>query len=298
MRPRHITLALLTIVIWGLNFIAIHVALRTVPPLFLCVLRFVFVAFPAVFFVPRPRIAFSRLALYGLATFVVQFSLLFSGMKAGLSPGLASLVLQVQVFFTIALAMRIFGDRPPLSSWIGALVAFAGIVLIALHSRGEVSALGLFLLLAAALGWAVGNVAARGANGTNPFGLVIWSGALAVPPLLVLSLALEGPAAIAAALAHPSLEVVGSLAYIVYGSTLLGYSIWADLLRRYPSPIIAPFTLLVPVVGFLGSAALIGEPLPPWKLGAAALVLVGLALNLFGHRVVGAVIRLALARQP
>lgn len=284
MRPRHLALTLLVITIWGSNFIFIQIALRSLPPLTLGSIRFVLTAFPAVFLVRRPRIPFAMLALYGVANFALQFAFVFSGMKAGVSAGLASLVLQVQVFFTMGLSMWAFGERPQSWRWIGALVAFAGVGLVALHARGDVSIAGVGLLLLAALSWSIGNITSKRAGAVNPFGLVVWGSAVALPPLLALSLAVEGTAPWLVLVHAPPPELLGSLAYIAVASTLVAYSLWAGLLRLYPPSTVVPFTLLVPVTAILGSVVVLGEALPPWKLGAAALVLAGVALNVFGGR--------------
>jgi O-acetylserine/cysteine efflux transporter len=297
MRLRHLTTALVTVTIWGTNFVFIQIALQTVTPLWLSALRFVFAALPAIAFVRPPRVPLRTLLLYGLAIFAGQFGLLFSGMKAGVPAGLASLVLQVQVFFTMGLAMWLFGERPQAYRWIGALVAFAGIGVVGLHARGDVSPLGVGLLLLAALSWALGNVSARRAGGANPFALVVWGSAVAVPPLAVLALTLEGTAPLAAAWAGASWVFAGALGYIVYVSTLLAFSLWSTLLRHHAPSAVAPFTLLVPVAGFAGSALILGERLPGWKLGAAALVIAGLALNVFGGRLHEA-LRRALSPEP
>lgn len=284
MRFRHLATALLTVTIWGSNFVFIQIALGTLSPLWLCTLRFVFAALPAILIVRRPRVPARTLVLYGLTIFAMQFGFLFSGMKAGVPAGLASLVLQVQVFFTMGLGMWLYGERPRPHRWIGALVAFAGIAVVGLHARGEVSALGVLLLLAGALSWAVGNVTAARAGAVNPFALVVWGSAVAAPPLAVLALAVEGTAPLAAAAAKLSPSFVASLGYIVYVSTMLAFSLWSSLLRHHAPSTVAPFTLLVPVAGFAGSVLVLGEPLPAWKLGAAALVIAGLALNVFGGR--------------
>ncbi len=288
MRPKDIAVALVVVAIWGLNFVFIHIVLGTVPPLFLCVLRFFLAAVPAIFFVPRPRIPIAALAVYGLSVFSLQFGFLFSGMHAGVPAGLTSLILQVQVFFTMAVSMRAFGDRPRISGWVGAVVAFAGVGLVAVHARGDVSPGGVVLILLAAMSWAVGNVAAKRAGAANPFALVVWGSAIAVPPLLALSLAVEGTARIAAALRGLSLGLAAALAYIVVVSTVLAFSLWARLLHRHPPSTVAPFTLLVPVAGFLGSVLILGETLPPWKLGASALVIAGLGIHVLGARVASA----------
>ncbi|HKA91594.1 MAG TPA: EamA family transporter [Haliangiales bacterium] len=288
MRPKDIALALVVVAIWGLNFVFIHIALETVPPLFLCALRFTLASVPAIFFVPRPRVPFRTLASYGLAIFTFQFGFLFSGMRAGVPAGLASLLLQTQVFFTMAASMRAFGDRPRASGWIGALVAFAGVGLVALRARGEVSAGGVVLIVLAAMSWAAGNIAAKRAGGANPFALVVWGSAIAVPPHLAASLVIEGPGAIGAAVRGFSIGLAAALVQIAYVSTILAYSLWARLLHRNSPSTVAPFTLLVPVAGFLGSVLFLGETLPPWKLAAGALVIAGLGIQVLGPRVLDA----------
>jgi O-acetylserine/cysteine efflux transporter len=282
MRPKDIALALLVVAIWGLNFVFIQIVLQTMPPLFVCALRFFLAAVPTILFVRRPRIPVRSLVLYGLSGFALQFGFLFSGMRAGVPAGLSSLLLQVQVFFTMALAMRAFGDRPRLSGWIGALVAFAGIGLVGLHAHGDVSPIGFAFILVAAMSWAVGNIAAKRAGAVNPLALVVWGSAVAMPPLLAVSLAVEGTGAIMASLRGLTLGSAAAIGYIVVLSTIVGYSLWARLLHRHPPSTVAPFTLLVPVVGFFGSVVFLGETLPPWKLVSAALVIAGLAINVVG----------------
>jgi O-acetylserine/cysteine efflux transporter len=203
----------------------------------------------------------------------------------------------VQVFFTMVLSMRAFGDRPRRSSWAGALVAFAGVGLVGLHARGDVSPVGVGLILLAAMAWAVGNVVVKRAGAVNPLALVVWGCAIAAPPLFGLSLAVEGTGAIAAALAGLSLRVAASILFIVAVSTLLAYSIWARLLHRHSPSAVAPFTLLVPVFGFLGSVLVLGETLPAWKLAASALMIGGLGIHVLGARVAAAQ-KLSVAAPP
>lgn len=282
--PRHLLLALGVVAIWGCNFVAIKVALRDLPPLLLCTLRFVFVAFPAVFFLPRPAVPLRSLLVYGCTMFAGQFGFLFLGMKLGMSAGLASLVLQFQVFVTLALAVGVLKERLHPMQIAGALVAIAGFAVVALHSGGDVTLPGLVCVLLAAVSWGFGNFTSKRLGRVNPLGLVVW-GSLVVPvPMGLASLALEGPTLITRSLAAVSLPTVLSLAFIVYVSTLVAYSLWSWLLARHPASTVTPFALLVPVFGLLSSALALGETLPAWKLQAAALVIAGLALNVFGPR--------------
>ncbi len=282
---RHLLLALVVVSIWGTNFVAIKVALRELPPLLLCAVRFVCVAIPVVFFLPRPAIAWGQLLVYGLTMFAVHFGFLFLGMKLGMSAGLASLTLQFQVFVTLALAAAVLKERISFVQIAGALTAFGGFAIVAIHTGGEVTAAGLVCVLLGATSWGFANFTSKRLGRVNPLALVVW-GSLVVPiPMAMASLVFEGPALIAQSLTHIGGLTVLSVAFIVYGSTLVAYSLWSWLLSRHPASTIAPFTLLVPVFGMLSAAVLLGEPLPAWKLEAAALVIAGLALNLFGPRI-------------
>jgi O-acetylserine/cysteine efflux transporter len=154
MHPQHIALAIAVAVIWGFNFVMIKAGLEELPPILLCALRFFFAALPAVFFIRRPNIAFRQVVAFGLVMFALQFTLLFLGITAGTTAGLASLLLQVQVFFTILLAVMFLHEKPSVWQIAGAVISFSGIGLVAVNLGGDISALGMGLIIAAAAAWA------------------------------------------------------------------------------------------------------------------------------------------------
>ena len=277
---RHFLLALAVVAVWGTNFVVIKLALGALPPLLFAALRFGLVLLPGLFFFARPKVPLGNLALYGLLIGVGQFGLLYVAMNGHISPGLASLVIQVQVFFTIGLSMRIAGERVRMFQWFALLLASAGIVIIMLHTDGSTTPLGLFIVLLAALAWASGNIAAKQGAPANMLAYVVWSSAFAVPPLIALSLAFEGWGAVSAALRAADAAIWASVAWQAWGNSLFGYAAWGWLLARHPAATITPMALLVPVFGMGGAALMLDEALPPWKLAATALVMTGLALNL------------------
>ena len=279
--PRHLLLALAVVAVWGTNFAVIKAALATMPPLLFATLRFALAFFPAMLFIRRPAAGWKLLAAYGVLIGAGQFGVLYLAMKADISPGLASLVVQTQVFFTIGLAIAIAGERVRAYQWAALALAAAGIVVIATHTDGSTTPLGLAMVLFAALSWAAGNHVARAAGKIDMLAFVVWSSVFALPPLLALSLAIEGPAAIGHALVHAGWGTWAAVLWQTVGNTLFGYAAWAWLLARHPAAAVSPLALLVPVFGMGASALALGEPLPAWKLGAAALVMAGLALNLF-----------------
>jgi len=288
MKPSDILLALIVVLIWGFNFVVIKLGLQGLPPILFTALRFACAALPMVFFVRRPAVPLKLLAGYAAFQFALQFTLLFSGMQAGFPPGLASLVVQLQAFFTIGLAVVMLGERPQWAQIAGALIAFGGMGLVAMHLEARATVLGFLMVIAAGFSWGVGNIFTKRIGKVDALALVLWGSLLAAPPLLLASLVIEGPAAIVAALQEMSWLSAGAILFQAYPTTILGFGIWAMLLRKYPTATVAPFTLLVPVAGMVSAAWVLGEPLQWWKVGAGALVLSGLALNQFGPRVMGA----------
>lgn len=285
---RHLLLALAIVAIWGSNFVVIKVALEVMPPMLLATLRFAMAFVPACFFLPRPAVPWRNLAGYGLFVAVGQFALLYLAMGSQISPGLASLVVQTQVFFTLLLAVRLAGERVLPAQWLGLGLAVAGIAVIVAHTDGSTTPLGLAMVLAAAFSWACGNLVGKRAGSVNMLAYVVWSSAFAVPPLALLAAFVDGPERIATALATADLRTWAAVLWQTVGNTLFGYGCWAWLLGRHPAARIVPMALLVPVFGMGASAVLLGEALPAWKLGAAALVMAGLAINLFGPRLLAA----------
>ncbi|MES2770250.1 MAG: EamA family transporter [Bdellovibrionota bacterium] len=282
---KHILIAILTVAVWGFNFVSIKLALHDIPPITLGFLRFFFTALPFVFFIPRPKVKWIALAGYGITIFALQFGFLFTGMRLGMSAGLSSMVLQVQVFFTIGLASIVFKERPGPLKIIGAVVAFAGVAMIGLHTSKEVNILGLLMLILGAFSWASGNIISKSLGPVNSFALVVWGGLVAFPFLGILAYFAEG----ADQLLFTNISAISSstwwaLVYIVYISTHVGFSLWSWLLERYSASNVAPFTLLVPVFGFLGSAIILKEEITDWKIHAGLLVITGLCMNIYDIR--------------
>lgn len=288
MKPLHLAAALLMTSIWGFNFVVMRWGLDDIPPLTLSALRFALAAFPALLLVPPPKARWQLVAAYGLFAFTVQFSLLFSGMAAGMPTGLASLVIQVQAFFTIGLAMLLTHERPRAAQAAGALLAGSGVLLVALHLPPG-TRLGLLLVVGAALGWSVANVIVKRIPATDgdaraPLSIVVWACAFASVPLLIAAAVFEGPTTVWRAATHLTAVQWTGIAFQAWPTTLLAFALWAWLLRLYPAALIAPFTLLVPVVGMTSAVVFLGETVTWWKLVGAALVLGGLALNVLAFR--------------
>lgn len=282
---RHFLLALIVVAVWGSNFVVIKLGLNALPPFLFATLRYCFAVLPALLFLPRPAVRWRNLASYGVLIGVGQFGVLYLAMRTQISPGLASLVIQTQVFFTLLLAMRLTHERLRIHQWTGLLMAASGLALIAWHTDGSTTPLGLLMVLCAALSWAVGNMVGKQVGRVNMLAYMVWSSVFAVPPLLVLSLVFEGPLVIEHSLQSMGWQAWAAVLWQSWGNTLFGFGIWGWLLARHAAATIVPMALLVPVFGMSAAAWLLGEAMPDWKLTAAGLVLSGLAINLLWPQV-------------
>ncbi|WP_339522460.1 EamA family transporter [Pseudomonas sp. EA_35y_Pfl2_R111] len=282
MQPKDLLLALVVIIVWGMNFVVIKIGLHEMPPMLLGALRFLLAAFPAVLFIKRPQIPLRWLLAYGLTISLGQFAFLFSAMSVGMPAGLASLVLQSQALFTLLFAVLLLGERFRLVNLFGLLVASGGLLLIGSQGNGLMTLAGFLLTLCAAAMWALGNIVTRKLGKVNLVGLVVWGSLVPPLPFFALSWMLEGPEVIESALRGFSLDTLLVLVYLAFGATILGYGLWSRLLSRYPASQVAPFSLLVPVVGLTSAALLLDERLSSLQLVGVLLVMLGLLLNVCG----------------
>ncbi len=283
----HSLVALLVTAIWGLSFVVIKLGVGSTPPLLLAALRFLFAAVPAVFFVPRPKTDWKNVVAYGFFLGVAQFGLLFAAIAIGMPASLASVVMQAQVFFTILFAALFMGERPWPHQIVGGLVAAFGLVLIA-WPRMTGGGAGPFLMtVVAAASWGVANIVSKRAGRVDMLGFIVWSSLVAPVPLLGLSLWLDGPAQVIDALTRIDGATLAAVAYLAYPTTIFAFGIWAYLLSRHPAATVTPFALFVPVAGILGSVLILGEAMHPIEAVGGAVIVVGLAFNVFGQRLMG-----------
>jgi O-acetylserine/cysteine efflux transporter len=276
-QPRHVALAVAVAIVWGVNFVVIEIGLEGVPPLLFSALRFAVAAVPAILLLGRPRVPWRYVVAVGLILGMAKFGLLFVGMDRGMPAGLSSLVLQCQVVFTLLFAVLILRERPRRLQLAGIAVACLGMVLIA-ADKGLSSPLPAFgLVIAAGACWGLSNIVTRHARPPDTLRFMVWVSAVAVLPLLALSLLVEGPRQDLDALRQLGWTGAGAVGYLAYAATLFGFGAWGYLLRRYDASTVAPFSLLVPVVGLAAAWLFRGEALTPLRAGAAVLVIAGMA---------------------
>ncbi len=284
MKPFDVFLAILVALIWGLNFVAIKIGLNEFPPFLLSGLRFLFAAFPAVLIVKRNKTPWKYIVAIGVSVGIVMFSLLFIGMEAGLSTGLTSLVLQIQAPFTLLISAIYLKDKPSRIQLSGVLLAFTGILLLAVSNESTISTLGLLLVILSGLSWAISNIIMKKAGKINMLSLIVWMSLIPPIPLLMISFFFETNQL--EVLSNLSAKGIGAILYMSLFSTILAYGLWAKLLKDYKPNIVAPFSLLIPIFGIYSSIILLGEKMSLTEVISSVIVFAGLVSVVFGERII------------
>ncbi len=281
--------ALLVVVIWGLNFIAIKFGVGHIPPSLLVGLRFIFAAFPAIFFVKRPAVSWKYMFAYAMTVGVGQFTSLFYGMKIGMPAGVASVVVQSQAFFTILMERALYKDKLMRHQLIGLIVAAVGLVLVSGNLGGAAVPIplpALLLTLLAAIFWAMSNIvvsmisqdAKSRDEAVDIFSVVVWSSLIPPIPMFAMALLFHGSEECLVALGTIDFTSIIAIMYLGWCSTLIGYGIWSSLMAKYPPKNVAPLSLLVPVIGLLGARVVLGESLSMIQWIGCGIIILGLLI--------------------
>lgn len=290
---RHLLLILLVVLSWGFSFVVTKTGLQETPPLLLGTLRFSTLIIPALF-IPLPKIKPYWLAAYALIMCFGQFTFLFSAIHFGMPAGLASLVMQAQAFFTIIMGAFFLKEQIRPQTFFGLGLAVLGLAIIGSDAGVNMTLLGFILTLGAAFSWASGNIIIKKVQPVNTLSLTIWGSALSTIPLCLASFIFEGAEVIKTSLIHMSLITFLSILYLGFIATLLAYGLWAKMLARYPTSLIAPFSLLVPIIGISSSAFFLNEHLTVLEIIGAIIVMLGLFINIFGYQLISLIKKIQL----
>lgn len=271
-------LAIIATIVWSLNFLAVYFGLQDVPPFLFLAIRFVFVAFPLVFFIPRPQMPWRVLIGIGVLMSFGQFSLLYLAIDLGMPLGLASLVLQAQVLVTIGLAWLFLGERATRPQILGVVIGMVGLLIIGVGLGEATPFIPFVVCVAAAVAWATGNVVVRSAKIQSGLSLVVWSAVIVPIPCLALSLIFEGPEQIASTLQGFGWQATLSTAYTVIMSSLVGYTLFNSLMARHSAASVVPFMLLISPMTIVIAWLVLDEMPTTMELIGGTVMLGGVAL--------------------
>lgn len=281
MQKKHLVLAILVTLVWGVNFPITKLGLRSIDPFVLTGIRFALAAIPLVFFIKRPAIKFSYVVAYGFIFGLGMWGVINYGIQVGVSPGIASLIIQLSVFFTMGWGALLFKEKLRRAQLIGALLALVGLAGIISTQQGEHSILGVLLIVLSAVAWSVGNMIIKTSGVKEIFSFMVWASLFPLIPLFFIAWLMQGAAPFENLQSSLDLTAVLSIIFQVYLATHFAYWGWNSLLKLYPVSTVAPLSLLIPVFGIGSSMLIIGEHISIPNLISIAIIIMGLAVGLY-----------------
>jgi O-acetylserine/cysteine efflux transporter len=279
MTKRDLLISLALMCLWGFNFSAIKIGADLINPIILTALRFSFALFPAILFVRRPDVAIRYLFAYGVTFGVGIWGMMVWSINLGVSAGMAGLLMDMSILSSLALGYWVFREKITFNKKLGAVLAVTGLFASISLEDGAVPLRGLPLTLIAAFSWSLMSVIVKKSRTTQVFAFSVWGMLFAPIPLLLLAFAFHGAQPFIELPSQMNNEVWFSVLFQAYPTTLLGYWVWNRLTLKYPLSTMAPFTLLTPVFGLIGSIIFYDESVSMLKVLAFVLVLGGLAIS-------------------
>lgn len=284
MSNKDIALGLLVMFIWGINFAVIKLGVNDVNPLVVTAMRFTLAAIPLVFFVKKPDVQWRYLISYGVVFGLGVWGMASWSITEGLSAGMASVLLQANVLFGIAIGAVVFKESLSLVKLCGVAIALLGLMTALYATDGSVTIAGVMLILTAALCWSLTSTIVKKSNTTQVFAFSLWGMLFAPVPLLALAVFLNGPEVLVEAVEVWSWNASFSVIFQAYPTTLFGYWVWNKLLVKYPLSTATPLTLLVPVFGLIGGYLVFEETMTSLQILASALILSGILVIVFAPK--------------
>ncbi|MGO3712403.1 EamA family transporter [Alcaligenes aquatilis] len=281
MQKKHLILAILVTLVWGVNFPITKLGLLSMEPFLLTGIRFTLAALPLVFFIPRPNISFRYVVIYGFIFGLGMWGIINYGIEVGVHPGVASLLIQLSAFFTMGWGALLFKERLRATQWLGAVIAFVGLVGILLSQGGGDATFGLVLVVLSAVSWSIGNVIIKLSGVKEIFSFMVWASLFPPIPLFIVSYWLHGAEPFTTLPEAINLMSVMSILFQVYLATHFSYWGWNSLLKLYPVSTVAPLSLLIPVFGLGSSMLILGEQVSFVEALSISAIIAGLAFGLY-----------------
>ncbi|MDP4725111.1 MAG: EamA family transporter [Alphaproteobacteria bacterium] len=285
MSLNHALLAALVAILWGFNFVVIKLGLEEMPQFLFSGLRFTLVAIPLVFFIPRPKTSWWLLIGFGFMQGFLSFACMFKGMNLGITAGLSSIILQTHIVFALVLSHYVLNIKPTKQQIVGVSISVAGMYLVALSLDHQMISFSAFsIIILASLFWAIANLFLKLAGSVNSFGFIVWSSLFAPIPNFICSYYVEGTEKIITSLQGLTIKGYASLFFVIAFATWIAGTVQAYLIKEYSPTVVAPYALLIPIVGMASSWIFLGDAMSSQTIGACGVVFIGLVVNQFPMR--------------
>lgn len=282
MQPAHFLLLVAICAVWGFNFVASKVGVNQFPPLFFVGLRFGVLLLCLLPFLRWAPGRMRDVILIALFNGAFHFGLLFVGI-ALTEASVVAIVVQLNAPFATMLSIVLLGEVVRWRRWTGIALTFLGVAIISVEPHVLDAPAGVLFSAAAALSGAFAAILMRRLTNVGAFQLQSWTALVTAPSLLAASFFLETGQMEAMAMAD--VWGWGALLYTTFGASLIGHNVYYWLLQRYEVSLLAPLTLLSPILGVFFGITILDEPLTTRILIGAAIAFAGVTILALRNKV-------------
>jgi drug/metabolite transporter (DMT)-like permease len=185
----------------------------------------------------------------------------------------------MSIISSLVLGYLLFKEAITLNKTLGAALAVSGLFASLALTDGSVPLRALPLTLIAACSWSLMSVVVKKSKTQHVFAFSVWGMLFAPLPLVLFAYIFSGSQPFIDLPSQLNSKVWFSILFQAYPTTLLGYWIWNKLTVKYPLSTMAPFTLLTPIFGLIGSVIFYNEGVTLIKILAYILILGGLLVS-------------------
>lgn len=276
MSPPHFALFMVYCLTNGLNYVVAKIGVTALPPFFLLSLRFSLLLLLVLPFFRWKGWKHARLILpAAFVTGGLNFALGFTGVKLA-NASVAAMISQLNLPLAVVLSVIVLHEQVGWRRWLGVVLTFAGAVTIGFDPAVLDFKVGVLFLLGAALLNAVGQILLRRLRNVGVLEMQAWTGFVAVPMMVGLTLGFES-GQIEALRAAPWL-VFGIVVYSAVFVSLIGHGLRFFIIQRYDVAVVSSFNVIAPTIGVLAGIALLNEPISLQVIGGFVLVLAGVLI--------------------
>ena len=272
---------LLICIIWGFNFVAAKVGVREIPPLLFTALRFSILAIALLPFLKPARGRMRDVVIIALFNGALHFGLMFIGI-AMTAASVVAVVAQLNVPFATMLSILFLGEVVRLRRWVGIALSILGVTIVSFDPHVFDALTGVLFAAGAALSAAIAAVCMRSLSNVGVFQLQSWTAVITAPLLLGASLLFESGQGDAIMNAQPI--TWAALLFTTIGASLIGHNVYYYLLQRYEVSLIAPLSLLSPLLGVVFGILMLGEHVSMRIVLGALTAFIGVGVLAFPSR--------------